>query len=119
MNNWAWFGVLELAEKYGWNPMGTVSSDGWELAGLTWYGADFGYREYWGDERRMVLLEDALNLRDALEEAFIRYEPVRLPSLHRFHLAGNSGNNGWQPAIGVIKIVSDFCQAGAFYIERI
>jgi len=119
MNNWAWFGVLDLAGKYGWNPMGTVTSEGLELAGLFSHGADLWLGDYWGDGQRMVLIEDALNLGDALEEAFVRYEPVRLPSLHSFHLAGNSGNNGWDPAVGVIKLVSDFCQAGAFYVEKI
>ena len=34
MNNWTWFGILELAEKYGWNPRGTVTPDMLELAGF-------------------------------------------------------------------------------------
>jgi hypothetical protein len=118
MNNWTWFGILELAEEYGWNPLGTVIPDD-----LDWIGVDPAYLDpgigiYWGKEARLVLLEDALNLADALEEAFLKYEPVRLPSLHSFYLAGEFGEtNGHPPAVGVIQILIHFCQRGAFTIE--
>ncbi len=117
MNNWAWFGILELAEAYGWTPRGTVTPDRLELAGffqidgIAWVG------EYWEGQPRLVLIEDALNMADALEEAFIRYEPIRLPSLHPFHLGSRNGNQ--PPGIGVILMMIHFCQSGAFLIERI
>ena len=118
MNNWTWFGVLELAEKYGWNPRGTVTPERLELAGFhpgngrSWFGS------YWGSEVRLVLLEDALNLADALDDAFIKYEPRRLLSLHPFHLGSANGDqNGHMPAVGVIQLMIEFCQEGAFTIE--
>lgn len=118
MNNWTWYGVLKLAENYGWSPRGTVQPERLELAGIYSDSAHPGFGEYWGNETRLVLFEDALNLADALEEAFIKYEPVRLPSLHPFHLAGDNGSsNGHPPGIGVIQIMIGFCQAGAFLIE--
>jgi hypothetical protein len=124
MNNWTWFGVLTLAEKYGWNPRGTVTPDRFELAGFHSGDGNLRAGDYWGNEQRLVLLEDALNLADALDEAFIKFEPVRLPSLHPFHLAGGNGDgNGFSrdhpPAIGVILIMINFCQQGAFLIETI
>jgi len=117
MNNWTWFGILDLAEKHGWNPHGTATPDRLEYAGYPpaegglWFGA------YWEDQPRLVLIEDALNMADALEQAFIRYEPIRLPSLHPFHLA--SGNGDQPPGIGVVLMMIRFCQSGAFLIERI
>jgi hypothetical protein len=118
MNNWTWFGILELAENYGWNPKGTVTPGKLELAGFYPGDGSRWHGEYWGNEARLVLIEDALNLADALEEAFIKYEPVRLPSLHPFHLAGGNGDgHGRTPAVGVIQIMIRFCQSGAFLIE--
>jgi hypothetical protein len=118
MNNWTWFGILELAEKYGWNPRGTVTPERLELAGVYPGDGSLRYGEYWGNEARLVLIEDALNLADALEEAFIKLEPLRLPSLHPFHLArANGDGNGHPPAVGVLLIMIHFCQAGAFLIE--
>jgi hypothetical protein len=118
MNNWTWFGILELAEKYGWNPRGTVTPESLELAGSYPDDGNRWQAEYWGNEARLVLIEDALNLADALELAFIKYEPVRLPSLHPFYLTGeNGGSHNHPPAIGVIQIMIHFCQSGAFLIE--
>ena len=120
MNNWTWFGLVELAEKYGWNPRGTVAPDRLELAGSYPERGNPWQAEYWGNQTRLVLIEDALNLADALERAFIKYEPVRLPSLHPFHLAGeNGGAQNQPPAIGVIQIMIRFCQSGAFLIEPV
>jgi hypothetical protein len=118
MNNWTWYGVLKLALKYGWNPRGAVEPERLELAGLSAGNGRPKNGDYWGKEPRLVLFEDALNLGDALEEAFIKYEPVRLPSLHPFHLAGeNGGADSQPPALGVIQLMISFCHAGAFLIE--
>jgi hypothetical protein len=120
MNNWTWYGILELAENYGWNPRGTVTPERMELAGFYSGNGKLRVGEYWGNETRLVLLEDALNLADALEEAFLRYEPKRLPSLHPFHLGEPNGSNGFHaPGIGVIQILIHFCQEGAFLIEKL
>jgi len=117
MNNWTWFGILDLAEKHGWNPLGTVTPDRLEMAGYFPFNSNTGVGDYWGDQPRLVLIEDALNMGDALEEAFILYEPVRLPSLHPFHLGG--GNGDQPPGIGVILMMIHFCQSGVFLLERI
>jgi hypothetical protein len=120
MNNWTWFGLLELAEKYGWNPMGTIHPNGFELAGFHAGHPDEWRGDYWSADRRLVLLEDALNLADALDEAFLDYEPRRLPSLHSFWLNNEfEVNHRRQPGIGAIKIVVDFCQSGAFFVEKV
>lgn len=118
MNNWTWYGILGLAESYGWNPRGTATPSQFEMAGF-FSGGDLPRPgSYWGKDTRLVLFEDALNLADALEEAFVKYEPVRLPSLHPFHLAGdNGGSHHHTPAVGVIQLMIRFCQSGAFLIE--
>jgi hypothetical protein len=120
INSWTWFGILELAMKFGWNPRGTVTPENLEMAGIyssltvPWQGS------YWGRETRLVLFEDALNLADALDEAFIKVEPRRLPSLHPFHLnAGNGDLGNPVPAIGVIQMMIGLCQQGAFLIVPI
>jgi len=118
INNWTWYGVLKLALNYGWNPLGAVEPERLELAGLFINNGNHGYGDYWGQKPRLVLFEDALNLGDALERAFIKYEPIRLPSLHPFHLAGENGSSRDQtPAVGVIQLMIRFCHAGAFLIE--
>jgi len=128
-NTLTWFGVLELAQEYGWNPMGTVHPNGFELAGFEqiefeeamnysvdpheWPG------DYWGNMEKLVLIEDALNLADALEEAFLDYEPVRLPALHGYWPSNVYGDvKRSPPSIGAIKLLARFCQDGAFYIAR-
>jgi hypothetical protein len=120
MNNWTWFDILDLAFKHGWNPRGTVTPERLELAGFVNPKEEIWSGEYWGNQARLVLLEDALNLAEALEQAFIQLEPVRLPSLHPFYLGlANGESNGRPPAVGVIQILIRFCQQGAFLIEAI
>ena len=118
MNNQTWYGILEMAEDHDWNPLGTVVSEQFEMAGF--YGGEAVFGDYWSDEFSLVLLEDALNLADALEQAYLDYEPVRLPSLNPFLWNGEFEIlSRPQPGIGVIQILIAFFQAGAFTIERI
>ena len=71
----AWQQVLELAEAHGWNPLGTVELDSWLGLG----GDPFaGPGSYTPGERRLVLLDDAINLAEALDRAFLEHEPLPL-----------------------------------------
>lgn len=126
-----WYGLLDLATEYGWNPIGTMPSS-WELEArrvtaeldLGEYGAVLPERHYSGlgfgyanGDERMVVLEDALNLADALERAFLEYEPRRLPSITDLALHGENGN-AHRPSIGAILETAAFCRGGAFWIGR-
>jgi hypothetical protein len=67
------------------------------------------------EESQLVLLEDALNLADALDQAFLEYEPLRLPA--SYFLFDNGWVNG-RPSIGAILEVINFCRSGAFLVEN-
>lgn len=114
----AWFGVLELAQAYEWIPMGTV------LAGLERTRAIPGEEDPWSwdytpQETRLVLLEDALNLADALERAYHDQEPGEAwYSAGLFMQTLAAPPDEFQPAIGVIQQTIAFCRQGAFLIER-
>ena len=118
-----WYGILELAEENGWNPMGTMPPDpddaGMALAGMGPLDVNHWYGAYWGDEGGLVLFEDALNLADALERALLNYEPQYIPSLHYYTIFGeNSSANGTQPSLGAIQGIIDLCYLGIFKIEK-
>ncbi len=114
----AWFGVLELAQAYEWIPMGTV------LAGVERTQAIPGEEDPWSwdytpEETRLVLLEDALNLADALERAYNDQEPGEAwYSAGLFMQTLAAPPDEFQPAIGVIQQTLAFCRQGAFLIER-
>lgn len=125
MSNGAWFDIISLAEDYGWNPMGTVYEE-WTLGLVGGFpefsldGPGFWSGSYTGEDGSLVLLDDALNLADALERAFIESDPQ--PSLD--YLPGYA--DGWgqtdgslRVGIGVILAVKDFCHHGAFWFERL
>jgi hypothetical protein len=118
-----WYGILELAEENGWNPMGTMPPDpddaGLVLAGMGSLDVNHWNGEYWGDEGGLVLFEDALNLADALERALLNYEPQYIPSLYYYTIFGeNSSSNGSQPSLGAIQGIIDLCYLGNFKIEK-
>jgi len=125
MINGAWFDILGLAVDYGWNPMGTVRNP-W-LPGVPieqdWFNPedlDLWSGSYVSEVVSLVLLDDALNLADALERAFIEYHPQ--PS--RRYLPGyfnGSGerDGGLRAGVGVILALADFCRDGAFWIESV
>ena len=64
-----------------------------------------------------MILEDALNMADALEQAFHEYEPRRVPAW--FYLFEPEEDElRLQPSIGALMAVIDFCQEGAFWVEK-
>ena len=124
LSSLTWYGILQMAEDYGWNPMGTVSAYPtavndtlpWSFLGLP----EEIPGEYWENETRLVLFEDALNLADALEIALNQYKPQFLPCLSVFALQDSIYNgSGSQPSIGSLRLVADFCLSGSFYIEKV
>ena len=120
VSNETWYSILELAEDYGWSPLGTVLPERYGLAGFYSGDPDRWYGDYWSDGNRLVLIEDALNLRDALYDAYLDYEPIHLPTLQSY-----SWGNGIMivhrplPSLGALKLMIEFCQQGAFFIEKI
>jgi hypothetical protein len=118
----AWFGILDLAEAYGWMPMGTVHPGFWVDLDLDLHSYSLealalaGFNEA-VSERRLVLVEDALNLADALERAFLDYEPARVPSTY-YLFETSDPFRPTRPSIGAILAVQDICQWGAFWIEK-
>jgi len=122
MNTPTWYGILELAERYGWQPMGTAPSED-SMAGLSHPSSDLNTSGYWNGNHwnpdgQLVLFEDALNLVDALEQAFIHHEPARLRSLHEFWIPYGNDEFRKNPGIGVIQHLISFCQLGPFLIEK-
>ena len=120
----AWYGILDLAQGYGWNPMGTMPADGWlDLDfSMLWEDPDEmdpGEGSYTPNECRLVVIEDALNLADALELAFLEYEPERIESLVEISLAGKLiRRSDPRPGVGTLMAVLEFCRFGAFWIDR-
>jgi hypothetical protein len=116
-----WYEILDLAEVYGWNPMGTALPGRWGNfeAALAGYYPDPPRRLNGGheSEERLVLLEDALNLADALDEAFLEYEPMRVPASF-FLFEPRDGSFDLKVSIGALHAVADFCRYGSFWIER-
>lgn len=121
----AWQGILELAMDYGWNPMGTRAGD-LDIS-LVWrpvisVDAYFPAIEYMQRSResngwdRLVLLDDALNLADALQEAFLRVEPVRVPATY-FLFEPEDESPRSRPGIGTLLAVMDLAYLGAFRVE--
>lgn len=116
-----WYGILERAQEFGWNPMGTILPE-WEVGYLGMPGfedLDMWYGEYWSDRCRLVVFEDALNMADALERATLAYEPEYIPYLTYYTLFNEHGRgNGAQPSLGAIQKVIELCELGTFQIER-
>jgi hypothetical protein len=120
LSNQAWYGILELAEDYGWRPLGTILPQRYGTAGIFYDDPSQWYGDYWSVGERLVVIDDALNMGDALNKAYIDYEPIRQATLHAFSNDGGMGIiNRPQPGIGIVKIMAEFCHSGAFFIERI
>lgn len=116
----AWFGILELADLYGWMPFGASLSGHWQDIDIPWNGYDFEFlppepaRQ--PEQGQLIILEDAINLADALEQAFYEYEPLRVPpSFYLFEPENEHLRN--RPSIGAISAVIDLCRQGAFWVE--
>lgn len=122
----AWFSLLEMAEEYGWNPMGTALPDPWpdvepSIFGFDIYDALPWQGGYTAEDGGLVILEDALNLGDALERAFLSYEPELEPAhifADHFFAGPNDRGRSRQHGVGVLNEVMNFCWQGAFWIEK-
>ena len=115
-----WHALLDLAEDYGWNPFGPVLPWQWDpleldLTGFTPGDPMYGYPEESGNGQRLVVLDDALNLADALEEAFLDYEPQRVPA--SFYLFAPD-QESTSVSLGALTETLAICQLGAFWIEE-
>lgn len=119
----AWLGILELAEAYGWHPVGTLyPSARLDLAEMdpayemhefdTFYGADPQ------EQPHVVRLDDAISLAEVLDRAFLDYEPLRVPVSY-YLFAPTNPVFDLRPAIGTISTVVEFCRQGAFTIEHL
>jgi hypothetical protein len=118
-----WVALLDLAEEYGWNPYGVLPGGEWPpldydlgnyLPGVTAAFEDFGPEGGAVPAAILVILEDALNLADALEEAFRDYEPQHMPA--SFFLF-SPDTESLQPSLGALTGTIDLAQRGAFWIE--
>ena len=122
MSSPAWYGILDIAEEQGWNPLGTVHPEWWLFPGRSGTGSGLEFREmlagsYIGEEIRLVLIEDVLNLADAPARSSQEYEPewTRFEAAAEDALAGQSRS---KPSLGAILLVEEFCRLGAFSIEK-
>ena len=120
INGQTWDALLDLAEEHGWNPLGTMLPE-WQawVVGLGDPDEEMlCLGSYTPDHIRLVALEDALNLGEALERAFLAYEPQRVHSYPELALIGVAEPAGLRrPSIGAIAAAADFCRQGAFWIE--
>ena len=115
-----WHTLLDLAEDYGWNPFGPVLPWQWDPLELDLTGYPpgdplFSFPGEDGRGRRLVVLDDAINLADALEEAFLDYEPQRVPA--SFYLFAPDEENT-PVSLGALTETLSICQLGAFWIEE-
>ena len=117
-----WFGLLDLAEEYGWNPFGPVLPGQWhalepDLGGYDPGDLASGYAmpEEDAHSPRLVTLDDALNLADALEKALQHYEPLNVPA--SFYLFAPKTEDEL-PGLGAISEMLEICRLGAFWIEE-
>jgi hypothetical protein len=119
----AWRWILVIAEQSGWNPMGTINQT--LLHGLS-FGSNDGHPNgepgngtYTPTTSRLVMLEDALNLMDALEKAFVAYEP-NLDHAYRgiFRTEWDDWREKSRPGAGILLALADFCRFGSFWIEN-
>jgi hypothetical protein len=115
-----WIGIVNLAETFGWNPMGNGYANNWlgsdpYLAGV-FLGRPLLKQEQGEIRSWQITLEDALNLADALEMAFLSFEPQKVPSLYFYFETDNPGGDIY-PSLGAIQLMTDFCRQGAFMVE--
>lgn len=117
----AWLRMLEMARQAGWNPMGTVHPN--VMLGLSSnyddIYSDYDNGTYTPADSRLVMLDDALNLMDALERAFIAFEPRRVSAYSSFYRTERDRSLEWsRPGIGTMLELAEFCRSGSFYIEN-
>jgi hypothetical protein len=115
-----WFGLLDLAEEYGWNPFGPILPGQWHALDPDLGGYDpsdllYGMPDEDRLGRRLVILDDALNLADALEKALVDYEPLSVPA--SFYIFAPKTEDEL-PGLGAINETIEICRLGAFWIEE-
>lgn len=115
-----WNKILNLAEVHGWRPVGMVGRDFRDLnkplAGVFLGRPLLLQEEVHREKIGFVVLEDALNLADALDRAFLAYEPDYLPAGY-FFFKNQEIEDRLLPSIGAIREVIEFCKRGSFWIE--
>ena len=125
LNNESWYSILDLAEIYGWNAMGTVLPE-WLHGSLPAVGWGWQSPEEWelwegsytDEEKRLVLFEDALNLADALERAFLDERELVPMELEITDSGRVIPFTRQRPGVGVMMAVLELSRMGAFWIER-
>jgi hypothetical protein len=105
-----WPRVLALAEKFGWDPLGTTVPK--DYTDSDWDG-NYSY-----NEGQIVEAEDAASLADALEKAIpiLPQETIQLPQTDLDQIPPEnffSGPDGRQS----IEEFIDFCRKGSFEIN--
>lgn len=129
LNNFAWATVLELAQRYGWQPRGTLPPEDWEEAGdepgESWDGDDYG-----SNEGQLVTAEDAAGIAEALQAALSdpgatavlaemgaeerrQIEQMVPPEL----MASFAGMPSFEEYRPTIEMFATFCCKGGFRIE--
>jgi hypothetical protein len=93
-NVWAWSTVLRLAQRHGWEPMGTGPHRKW------------GYDS---NDGQLVYAKDAKMLADALEAFLNAPRPRRVPKKEAWF---------WSPVgKGELRKFVAFCRKGSFRIH--
>ena len=114
-----WLDIVSLAKEYGWTPYGVIMPGQFQEHESS--GTYLGVRlqvleEEFISDSRLVVLEDALNLADALDRAFQEYEPIRLPADY-FYFTRAQLERLLPPSVGAIMSVLELSRLGAFWIE--
>ncbi len=122
-----WISLLDLAEAYDFRPLGSMAPGEWGwgfpgspaydpagIASISLKDDDESPEVYGGG--LPVSWEDALHLAEALEAAFLDYEPLRVPA--SFYLFESDIEHlRLRPAVGTINTTAEFCRLGAFVLE--
>jgi len=72
--------------------------------------------DWLAEGNRLVLLEDALNLVDALDRAYQAYEPVKVPASY-FLFEPDDPALTLRPSLGALVAAIEVCSQGSFSIE--
>jgi len=125
--------MLKLALGYGWQPMGGVlpeiPAQDFHQAGIslvewdrpetlleTYLPLQLEIGESPAERVRLVLLEDALNLVDALDRAYQAYEPVKVPPSY-FLFEPEDPALRLRPSLGALSAAIEVCRQGSFSVE--
>lgn len=102
--------------------MGTLHRDRWTFAGFSDAGGSLEENGSYTEPNRLVVLEDALNLADALYRALLAYEPEwdEYPEERDSLLVNLFCTDGqlW-PSLGAMELTAEFCLQGSFSIEKV